>query len=341
MSGKGFVSTCLGLLLASFGILYFLRFHSGQPVFPVQGQYLKVDKYRLYLKIKGEGRPLLFLHGFPYNSETYNALIAQPMPGYRLIIPDFPGCGLSDKNLEQPLNPEDLAVVVKLLLDKLEIKNVDVIGHDLGGGVALVLAALFPNLVQQLVLIAPDSSDGAANQFLGWWWKTPLLGEVWATFFLNRDFIRYLLQESWTQDSDSWHELVERYYLPLETLNGRSAFLKLNRGRIAFDYLKFEEHIQNPCLLIWGGQDRIIPFASGQRLLQSLGNAKMEVMSKAGHLPQEQFPEEVGGLIKKYLLANTAVGIARPNRFATETLAIPGRQAPSASEESEISTNSQ
>jgi len=283
------------------GILYLLRFHSAKAIFPICGEYIKVENTRLYITVCGEGRTVLFLHGFPYHSDSFYSIATRPLPGYRFITMDFPGLGLSEKALNKAVSPDALALLVKLFLDKISVKEVDLVGHDLGGGVAIVCAALFPQMVKRLVLIAPDSSAGSAMTAMNGLWRIPVIGEIWATFRLDRGFIRDWLRKSWAPESTTWNQVVERYIRPLNTANGRKGFLSLHRGCSNFDYLRYEERLQADCLIIWGEEDQILSAARAKRLLQSLSHSQLKLLSGVGHLPQEEVPEKVYQLIKTFL----------------------------------------
>lgn len=289
------------LFFLGWGIAYLGRFHSTEVILPVRGEYLTIAGRKLYINVRGEGRNILLLHGFPYNSDSFNGLIAQPWPGCRLITLDFPGLGLSEKPAGQPIGPDDLALTVKLVMDKLEIEEVDIVGHDLGGGVAVICAALYPKRVKSLVLIAPDSSAGMAGTSLGPWWSMPAVGEAWAVIRLGRSFIRSMLKKACAPESPDWSRWVERYYRSLNTKHGRQGFLSLNRGRYPFEYLSYEEQLRVRTLIIWGEKDRIVPMAAGEKIVRKPSQARLEIIPGAGHLPQEEAPEKVHRIIKEFL----------------------------------------
>ncbi len=289
------------LFFLGWGIAYLGRFHSTEVILPVRGEYITIAGRKLYINVRGEGRDILFLHGFPYNSDSFNGIIAQPWPGYRLITFDFPGLGLSEKAAGQPIRPDDLALTVKLVMDKLEIKDVNIVGHDLGGGVAMICAARYPKMVKRLVLIAPDSSEGMAGTSLGSWWSVPAVGEAWAVMRLGRNFIRSMLKKACAPESPDWSRWVEQYYRSLNTKHGRQGFLSLNRGRYPFEYLPYEEQVRVRTLIIWGEKDQVVPIAAGEKIVRKLGHARLEIIPEAGHLPQEETPEKVYGIIKDFL----------------------------------------
>jgi pimeloyl-ACP methyl ester carboxylesterase len=302
----------LGLLVfvVGLGVLYFLRFHTGKAIFPVRGEFVQVENTKIYTTVRGEGKTVLFLHGFPYHSESFYSLATRPFPGYRFITIDFPGLGLSEKNGATPVTPDEQALLVKLFLDHIGVSKVDLVGHDLGGGVAIACAANFPRMVHKLVLLAPDSSGGSAAQAMNGLWQIPVVGELWAAVRLDRGFMRDFLERAWSPTSTQWNRLVERYTRVLNTRNGRKGFMELHRGRLGFDYIKHEERMKTETLILWGAQDRVIPVSASDRLLQSLEHSTLEIIPEVGHLPHEEAPEKVYELMKTFLLA--------PEKKATE-----------------------
>ncbi|MBN1596087.1 alpha/beta hydrolase [candidate division FCPU426 bacterium] len=303
MKWERIVLSTVMLAVVAVGTMYLFRFHSSRAFIPVSGEYINIENTKLYVSLRGEGQPVLFLHGFPYYSDAFTEVISRPLPGYQCITLDFPGAGFSEKKIKPASSPDDLALMVKLLLDRLDVKQIDLVGHDLGGGVAMVFAASYPQMVRRLVLIAPDSSVGTAAACLHAAWHWPFVGELWAALRLDRGFIRDLLEKSWSPGSTAWNQYVERYTRPLNTEQGRNGFLSLHRGRIGFDYLPHEERLQGNCLLIWGEKDQITPSAAGERLMQRINRCQLQVIPGVGHLPHEEAPEEVHRRIRDFLLS--------------------------------------
>ncbi len=289
------------LFVLVWGGFYLQRFHNPRAIFPIRGEFYPVNGKRIYADSFGSGRTLVLLHGFPYHSAAYQALTTAAWPGTRLLLIDFPGLGLSDKTGAGDVSPEGLALDVKLLLDRLGIENIDLIGHDLGGGVAMVLAASYPRLVQHLILIAPDCSAGRSVDTLGWWWRWPVLGEAWASLFLGRDFIRRLLVRAWPAGHAGWEKFVEQYYRPLNTAGGRAGFLRVLRACTQFRYLAYEERLQVPTLVLWGEEDRVVPPINGRYLADNIPGAKLEILPGVGHLPLETAPRLVLKAVRTFL----------------------------------------
>jgi pimeloyl-ACP methyl ester carboxylesterase len=100
----------------------------------------------------GQGEPLLLLHGFPQHSHMWRKVIPALAEKFLVIAPDLRGMGGSSTNIP-PYDKKTLAVDVYELINKLGLKNVNVVGYDHGGGVAYSLAATHPEVVKKLSLL--------------------------------------------------------------------------------------------------------------------------------------------------------------------------------------------
>jgi 2-hydroxymuconate-semialdehyde hydrolase len=281
---------------------------------PVPGTFIRFEKERIYFQERGSGPVLLFLHGFPYHSESFGPIWTREWPGHRLLRLDLPGLGLSALPAGEQATPDELALAVKLCLDQMGIRRVQVVGHDLGGGVALVLAARYPTLVTQLALICPDTSVGGADAGESWWWRLPGVAEVAASVLPVRPWLRSALAEAWGRPDTDWEQLVEQYAQPLSTWDGRRNALRVRRGRRGSDYARFEERLRTPTLVLWGDRDRVSDPVRGRKWAEGLTPpARFMRLSGVGHLPCEEAPDQVYAALQGFFIGE------RPVRFEPVT----------------------
>ena len=133
---------------------------------PLPGSSVVVDGLRVHTVQHGAGTglPIVLLHGLPTTSYLWHDVVrdlaTRPGPGRRCIAPDLPGLGSSEVPPPGRAGLADIARIVLGLLNRLEIERAVLVGHDLGGGVAVSAAALAPERVAGLVLVdAPVHSD--------------------------------------------------------------------------------------------------------------------------------------------------------------------------------------
>jgi pimeloyl-ACP methyl ester carboxylesterase len=133
--------------------------------------YLPADRAFLrYIEIPGDNPPLLWLHGWQCSStgELMPAAVQAPLRGRRSFLIDFLGHGYSDKPLDFGYGLEDHARTIIALIDALELGECGLVGHSMGGAVAILVAAARPAVVSLLVMaegtVGPDGDDGLEGQ---------------------------------------------------------------------------------------------------------------------------------------------------------------------------------
>ena len=117
--------------------------------------YLPADRAFLrYIEIPGEDPPLLWLHGWQCSStgELMPAAVQAPLRGRRSLLIDFLGHGYSDKPLDFGYGLQDHARTIVALIDSLDLTECGLVGHSMGGGIAILVAAARPSIVSLLVM---------------------------------------------------------------------------------------------------------------------------------------------------------------------------------------------
>jgi len=120
-------------------------------------RHLSLHGHQIAYRVAGEGQTLILLHGIAGHSRTWLEPMRRLAERYRLVAPDLLGHGDSDK----PVGDYSLgahACVVRDLLQALGIVRATLVGHSLGGGIALQLTYQFPDLCERMVLVASGGS---------------------------------------------------------------------------------------------------------------------------------------------------------------------------------------
>ncbi len=258
---------------------------------------------RLRVVEAGEGAPVILLHGVFFDHRTWDRVLDNLSEVYRVVAPDLPGFGASEK---PPLNRygyrvNSFAETVADLYGGLEFGPATIVGHGLGGAIALAVAAQHPELVSSLVLVDalvyPGPLDFRRRIAL-----LPIVGgfvfkQLWgkSTF---RAFYRQTLVSNHAEVSN---ERIDSYYRSFSFPAARGSALATLRG--ALDTRPIVAHtsrIQTPTLVVWGQHDRVYPPALGQRLARELRDCSFALLD-AGHAPQEEKPLELAQLIRRFL----------------------------------------
>jgi pimeloyl-ACP methyl ester carboxylesterase len=263
---------------------------------------------RLRVVEVGNGNSVLLLHGMFVDGRTWHAVMQQLSPQFRLIAPDLPGFGQSEK---PPPNRftyelEAFADAVAGLYSGLGLGRVAVVGHGLGGAIALTLVTRHPELVSRLVLVDALCYEprqdfrlrGALLPILG----SLIVKQLWgrSTF---RTFFRVRLLAPGAK-VPSWR--IDEYYESFNTPAARSSALLTWRATVDTRAVVAKTtRVQAPTLVVWGRHDRFLPAGHGQRLAREIRGAGFELLD-SGHCPQEECPDALGAALAQFLGATSA-----------------------------------
>jgi pimeloyl-ACP methyl ester carboxylesterase len=249
----------------------------------------------------GEGPALLLLHGIGNNCRTWSGVIDRLAETHTVIAPDLLGHGNSDK----PRGDYSIAAYangMRDLLSVLDIEQATVVGHSLGGGIALQFAYQFPERCQRLALVGsgglgPELSAGLRAATLpGAELVLTALAGVSGPLRLGLQVLeRAGRATGWRRMGD----LAEAgdALLGLKDVEARRAFLRTLRGVVdahgqavtALDRLYLADSI--PMLVIWGSRDPIVPALHAETVRSLVPSARIEMFDGAGHWPHLDDPD--------------------------------------------------
>ena len=249
----------------------------------------------------GDGPALLLLHGIGNNCQTWAGVIDRLAESYTVIAPDLLGHGNSDK----PRGDYSIAGYangMRDLLSVLDIEQATVVGHSLGGGIALQFAYQFPERCQRLALVGsgglgPELSAGLRAATLpGAELVLTALTDVSGPLRLGFQVLERIGRAiGWRRVGD----LAEAgdALLALKDAEARRAFLRTLRGVVdargqavtALDRLYLADSI--PMLVIWGSRDPIVPALHAETVRSLVPSARIEVFAGAGHWPHLDEPD--------------------------------------------------
>jgi pyruvate dehydrogenase E2 component (dihydrolipoamide acetyltransferase) len=245
---------------------------------------------------EGDSVPVLLLHGFGADLNTW--MFTQPAlaEGRQVIALDLPGHGGSTKQVDHA-DAESLAAVIGQALEGLGIERAHLVGHSMGGGIAIAFALRQPERVATLTLIASASLGPEINGAF-------IDGFVRAARRREATEVLGLLVHDPALVSRTMVEDVLRY----KRLDGVTAALAaiagewFPDGRQRADLANAVAALKLPVQIIWGREDRIIPVAHAEALASRL---PVHILQQTGHLPQMEKAGEVNRLISR-LVENQA-----------------------------------
>lgn len=260
-------------------------------------------KVRMRVIEAGAGSPLLLIHGFLVNHLEYDQIIEPLSKHFRVIAVDLPGFGESEKPspARYPYGIEAFAEAVADVIAAMNLGRVSVLGHSMGGAVALTLAAEHPELIEKLVLVNalvyPFPLDFKARLPL-----LPLVGPFLFKQLYGRAMFRaYFRDNVFPPGYPLPVERIDAYYDRFNTPAAReSAYAVLRSMLDTRPVVARIPRITMPTLVVWGRDDRLFRPTFGQRLAREIPGARLELM-ETGHAPNEERPEELAALVSEFL----------------------------------------
>jgi pimeloyl-ACP methyl ester carboxylesterase len=267
---------------------------------PKPGRSIEVDGVRLHYVEAGEGPPLLLLHGLNGSTFGFRLLTPYLTPHYRTIAIDLMGFGYSDRPQRRDYSLGAQARLVAGFLDALGIERASVLGHSLGGVVAMHLALEFPERVDRLILASSASDSETRRGLRSSRLVRPLLPVVAAFTVQNQRFRRMSLRSACYDPAFVTPELLDGYMAPTRVKGHLRALgsLMVDRRKDAPIDLSA---IRQPTLILWGSSDRWLPPSHGRRLLTLVPNSQMAIIENAGHLVMEEQPEDAARAVIGFL----------------------------------------
>ncbi|MFQ5988589.1 MAG: alpha/beta fold hydrolase [Candidatus Methylomirabilales bacterium] len=255
---------------------------------------------------KGQGEPVLLIHGMPTSVFLWRNVIPLLAQDFTVCALDLLGYGDSDRPSKADLSVPAQAEYVAEFMMKVGLTHATIVGHDVGGGVAQLLAVDHPELVRRLILIDTVAYDS---------WPVPEIERfkepAWdpKTVDLREGFKELLLRGIFHKERVT-DALAGEYISTFVGSQGREAYLRCARALNSRDILIRAAEIERmsvPVLIIWGEADDFYNVVTGQRLADRLPSARLVVVKDAGHFVPEDQPEEVARLVRAFMKGTTSL----------------------------------
>jgi pimeloyl-ACP methyl ester carboxylesterase len=253
----------------------------------------------------GEGQPIVLLHGLGATKASFLPTIAALAPRHRVIAVDLPGFGDSAKPFPASYDAPFFSSWVESLLDELEIERAHVLGHSMGGRVAIEFGLRNPDRTQGLVLMTPSMAWLSERKWAAY---LRLVRPELALFQpaprpIVEEIVRRVVpgaDEHWTRAGIE--EFLRAYLTP--------------RGRVAFYAAARQIYLEEPdgpngfwtrlgalecdSQFIWGRRDTLVPLAFQRHVQDALPHAQHEIID-CGHVPQLERPTQTHAAIARFL----------------------------------------
>jgi pimeloyl-ACP methyl ester carboxylesterase len=245
---------------------------------PVQSGYADVHGLRMYYEIRGQGRPVVLLHGGVSTiAGSFSQQLGPLSEGHRLIAPEQMGHGHT-ADADRPFRYEDMAEDTAALLTRLGVDRADVVGWSDGGIIGLLLAARHPERVRKLAVSGVNlKPDGLQPGTRAWLAKTP---------------------------AEEWPQPIQDAYA--QAFVDGAAHWPVLLGRLKEMWLGFEIRpkevaaIRAPTLLMVGDRDQV-RIEHELEIFKTLPNPELFVVPDCGHNTFNEHPELVNPVLLQFL----------------------------------------
>ncbi len=258
---------------------------------------------RLRVAEAGSGPTVILIHGLFVDHRSWDLIMPELAESFRVVAPDLPGFGASEKPPPSrfPYGIEAFAEAIADLYAGLELGPAAVVGHALGGAVALTLAARHPELVSRLILIDALCYESGAGRY-GELALLPFVGGLVLKQLWGRGLFRRHFQETvFGPTSSIAAPRIDRYFDAFNAPAARSSALATLRATVDTRGIVAQTpRIQAPTLVIWGRHDRVWPASLGQRLSREIRGCGFELLD-SGHSPHEERPREIVRIVRRFL----------------------------------------
>jgi len=274
-------------------------------------QFRTVHGYRRAFRIAGSGPVILLIHGIGDNSTTWETVQAKLAQRFTVIAVDLLGHGQSDKP-RADYSVAAYANGMRDLLSVLDIERVTVVGHSLGGGVAMQFAYQFPQLVERLVLVGAGGVTKDVNVVLRLA-SLPMGAEALA--LLRLPLVLPALQifgrvaGTVLGSTGLGHDLpdVLRVLADLPEPMASSAFTRTLRAVVDWrgqmvtmlDRCYLTQSV--PVQIIWGTDDVVVPVSHARMAHAAMPGSRLEIFERSGHFPFHDDPDRFIEVVERFI----------------------------------------
>ena len=274
----------------------------------VHVQAKRIHGYRRVFRIAGDGPPLLLIHGIGDNSRTWEEIMPTLARKHLVIAPDLLGHGDSDKP-RADYSVAAYANGMRDLLSTLDIDHVTLVGHSLGGGVAMQFAYQFPDRTDRMVLI---SSGGAGRGVSPALRAAALPGAHLGMAALrlpgSRIALRLAVELMRRVDTGVGADAADllRVVDALPNQTARAAFIRTLRsvvdwrGQVVTMLDRCYLVRGMPTMLMWGARDSVLPVRHAHRAHAAMPGSRLEIFEDAGHFPFHNDPARFVAVLEDF-----------------------------------------
>lgn len=244
----------------------------------------------------GSGPTVILLHGLGGSSQVWNFNIGPLAEKFHVVVPDQIGFGKSDK----PLVNYRIRTYVDFLdqfCKQLKIERATLVGNSMGGWIAAMFTASFPDRVDKLVLVDAGGYTPPKDFDMRTLFSLNPTTRAEMKVLLGKVFYNKAFQSDAAIDQSMTVRLAAGDGYTIKSITE-----SIIRGEDFLDDVV--KTIKRPTLIVWGRQDGLVPLADGEHFNKDIAGSKMIVLDQCGHVPNVEKPGEFNAAVLKFLTEN-------------------------------------
>jgi pimeloyl-ACP methyl ester carboxylesterase len=261
---------------------------------------VRVGDFNIAFRREGRGEPMLLVHGITSYSFLWKDMVPRLAVDFEVIAVDLLGCGDSDKPKDTDYSLAAQAEILGTLMDNLGLEKTHLVGQDIGGGIVQIMAVNSPERFHTLSLVNSVGYDYWPVQPIISM-RIPLIRHI-AMAALDMGVFRALIDRGFYHREKVSEEMMQLFWRPLRTLEGREGFLHLamclDNSQLMRIVDKLHE-LELPTLIVRGEADIYLKPVISERLHSGIRNSRLERIKTAGHFTPLDEPEMTADLIKE------------------------------------------
>ncbi len=276
----------------------------------IEDHWITLDGARMRYLRAGSGPPLLLLHGLLGYSFSWRYALPYLARQATVHAVDMLGVGFSDRPAGLDGGLRASAARLLRFLDAVNVESCDLLGTSHGGAVAMMAAALAPERIQRLILVAPVNPWSHHGKHMAAFLSHPVVAAFFLRIAPNLQFMHgYLLRRLYGDSRRVRPGTLEGYSAPFALPGAFAHELGILRTWKQ-DLLDLQSVLPRiagiPTLLIWGAADAAVDPVSAQPLGRQFKDCRILTLDGVGHLPYEEVPEEFNRAVAEFLAARHA-----------------------------------
>ena len=260
--------------------------------------FLKIGDLQLYNEVHGNGDPLLLIAGLASDSQSWQPIIGELSRHYRVIVLDNRGVGRTrpnDIDTSIPLMSDDCIALIK----SLKLRSVSLLGHSMGGFVAMDCAIRYPDYVDNLILSATSALNSQRNNALLSDWALYLESGMNQKLWFRNVFY-WIFSQDFFENEEILNEAI-RLAIEYPYPQSKEAFKKQAQAIAEFNCLRDLSNIISKTLVICGKEDILFPPEESLVLSEKIPDSRFSFIEKAAHSIHIEYPKEFIKIVLDFL----------------------------------------